>query len=60
MEHMINWQELKCFVLVTLYPTIHCSGLATHQCISEIPEMTTNSTTGQHTEDEFNSEQVPF
>lgn len=40
MEHMINWQNLKCFVLVALYPTIHCSGLATHQCISEIPEMT--------------------
>lgn len=40
MEHMINWQNFKCFVLVELYPTIHCSGLATHQCISEIPEMT--------------------
>ncbi len=42
MEHMINWQNVKCFVLVELYPTIHCSGLSTHQCISEIPEMTVN------------------
>ncbi len=41
-RHMINWQNVKCFVLVELYPTIHCSGLSTHQCISEIPEMTVN------------------
>lgn len=40
MSIMINWQDFKCFVLVTMYPTIQCTGLTTHQCISEIPEMT--------------------